>query len=155
MEALHNKLINYTSHWYFRHLGRCLAFLAIVLIKLWHQKKYLKFYPKLRVLHTWVSISFRYVAGNDNQGRPVLVFIGKWFRSAEFDTEKAVMYLIKLLHQLVTSGQDYVRQFSGNSRGCYFIFSFLYVAFVTMWQMWMWNPNVNTKCENSFPHNFF
>jgi len=49
-----------------------------------------------------------YVAGNDNQGRPVLVFIGKWFRSAEFDTEKAVMYLIKLLHQLVTSGQDYV-----------------------------------------------
>jgi len=49
-----------------------------------------------------------YVAGSDNQGRPVLVFIGKWFRSSEFDTEKAVMYLIKLLHHVVTSGQDYV-----------------------------------------------
>ena len=49
-----------------------------------------------------------YVAGSDRNGRPILVFIGKWFRSRNFTTEKAVLYLIKLLHSVVSNGQDYV-----------------------------------------------
>ena len=49
-----------------------------------------------------------YVAGHDIKGRPIIVFIGKWFRAGDFDTNKAVMYIVKLLHHVVTSGQDYV-----------------------------------------------
>lgn len=49
-----------------------------------------------------------YIAGSDRSGRPILVFIGKWFQSKNFSTEKAVLYLIKILHSVVSQGQDYV-----------------------------------------------
>ena len=49
-----------------------------------------------------------YIAGADRHGRPILVFIGKWFHSKNFTTEKAVLYLIKLLHSVVSNGEDYV-----------------------------------------------
>ena len=49
-----------------------------------------------------------YIAGSDRNGRPILVFIGKWFQSKNFSTEKAVLYLIKILHSVVSKGQDYV-----------------------------------------------
>jgi len=49
-----------------------------------------------------------YIAGSDRNGRPILVFIGKWFQSKNFATEKAVLYLIKILHSVVSKGQDYI-----------------------------------------------
>ena len=42
----------------------------------------------------------------DKVGRPVVVFIGKWFKVAEVDMDKAVLYLIRVLEPLVD--RDYV-----------------------------------------------
>ena len=67
MEALHYKLINYTLHWYFRHLGRCLAFLAIVLIKLWHQKKIFEILPQIK---SFAHLSFHFFQVRSWQRQP-------------------------------------------------------------------------------------
>lgn len=48
-----------------------------------------------------------YVAGNDKQGRPVVVVIGKWFRYSDLDLDKVVLYLIRTLRPVVEAG-DYV-----------------------------------------------
>lgn len=47
-----------------------------------------------------------YQAGVDKLGRPVIVFIGKWFRYNDIDLDKAVLYLIKVLEPI--SARDYV-----------------------------------------------
>jgi hypothetical protein len=38
-----------------------------------------------------------YQAGIDKHGRPVIVFIGKWFKPGSVDMEKALLYLIRIL----------------------------------------------------------
>lgn len=47
-----------------------------------------------------------YQAGVDKAGRPVVVFIGKWFKVGEVDMDKAVLYLVKVLEPIVD--MDYV-----------------------------------------------
>lgn len=47
-----------------------------------------------------------YQSGTDSQGRPIIVFIGKWFRQSKFDLEKAVMFLLKVVEPI--SDSDYV-----------------------------------------------
>lgn len=42
-----------------------------------------------------------YQAGVDRQGRPVIVFIGKWFKPEAATLEQALLYLIKQLHPVV------------------------------------------------------
>jgi len=52
------------------------------------------------------GIGCLYQSGFDRQGRPVIVFVGKWFRFNEISLDKALLYLIYLLDPLVKS--DYV-----------------------------------------------
>ncbi|CAK1546309.1 unnamed protein product [Leptosia nina] len=52
------------------------------------------------------GIGCLYQSGVDRLGRPVVVFIGKWFPIADIDLDKALLYLIKLLDPLVRG--DYV-----------------------------------------------
>lgn len=52
------------------------------------------------------GIGCLYQSGVDRFGRPVIVFVGKWFRFKEIDLDKALLYLIYLLDPLVKS--DYV-----------------------------------------------
>jgi len=46
-----------------------------------------------------------YQAGVDKQGRPVIVFIGKWFKPGTVEMEKALLYLIRVLEPI--SDSDY------------------------------------------------
>ncbi|OWR48099.1 GDAP2 protein [Danaus plexippus plexippus] len=52
------------------------------------------------------GIGCLYQSGVDRLGRPVVVFIGKWFPITEIDLDKALLYLIKLLDPIVRG--DYV-----------------------------------------------
>jgi hypothetical protein len=47
-----------------------------------------------------------YVAGLDQHSRPVVVVIGKWFRYADLDLDKAILYLVRTLKPIVEAG-DY------------------------------------------------
>jgi len=42
-----------------------------------------------------------YQAGVDKQGRPVIVFIGKWFKPDLVSLEQALLYLVRVLHPVV------------------------------------------------------
>ncbi|KAL7633838.1 UNVERIFIED_CONTAM: hypothetical protein RMT77_015794 [Armadillidium vulgare] len=52
------------------------------------------------------GIGCLYQCGVDKLGRPVIVFIGKWFKFNEINLDKALLYLIYLLDPLVE--KDYV-----------------------------------------------
>ncbi|XP_054266039.1 protein GDAP2 homolog [Macrosteles quadrilineatus] len=52
------------------------------------------------------GIGCLYQSGHDRLGRPVIVFVGKWFRFKEINLDKALLYLIYLLDPLVKG--DYV-----------------------------------------------
>ncbi|XP_014255616.1 protein GDAP2 homolog isoform X1 [Cimex lectularius] len=52
------------------------------------------------------GIGCLYQSGVDRFGRPVVVFVGKWFKFKDIDLDKALLYLIYLLDPLVKS--DYV-----------------------------------------------
>ncbi|XP_013171522.1 PREDICTED: protein GDAP2 homolog [Papilio xuthus] len=52
------------------------------------------------------GIGCLYQSGVDRLGRPVVVFIGKWFPIGDIDLDKAMLYLIKLLEPIVRG--DYV-----------------------------------------------
>ncbi|KAK0084879.1 hypothetical protein PV325_006200 [Microctonus aethiopoides] len=52
------------------------------------------------------GIGCLYQSGVDRQGRPVVVFIGKWFPASEINLDKALLYLIQLLDPIVKG--DYV-----------------------------------------------
>ncbi|XP_011555497.3 protein GDAP2 homolog isoform X1 [Plutella xylostella] len=52
------------------------------------------------------GIGCLYQSGVDRLGRPVVVFIGKWFPIGDIDLDKALLYLIKLLDPIVNG--DYV-----------------------------------------------
>ena len=47
-------------------------------------------------LSEFVKTGSLYEAGVDKQGRPVIVFIGKWFKPGSVDMEKALLYLIRV-----------------------------------------------------------
>ena len=46
-----------------------------------------------------------YQAGIDKQGRPVIVFIGKWFKPDLVSLEQALLLLVRVLDPVV--GKDY------------------------------------------------
>lgn len=52
------------------------------------------------------GIGCLYQCGLDKFGRPVIIFIGKWFKFNEINLDKALLYLISLLDPLVKG--DYV-----------------------------------------------
>ncbi|XP_012534676.1 protein GDAP2 homolog [Monomorium pharaonis] len=52
------------------------------------------------------GIGCLYQSGVDRQGRPVIVFLGKWFPASKINLEKAKMYLISILDPIVRG--DYV-----------------------------------------------
>ncbi|XP_047741580.1 protein GDAP2 homolog [Hyalella azteca] len=52
------------------------------------------------------GIGCLYHCGHDKLGRPVIVFIGKWFKYNEINLEKAVLYLLRVLEPVAHS--DYV-----------------------------------------------
>ncbi|KAI5644384.1 divergent CRAL/TRIO domain-containing protein [Phthorimaea operculella] len=52
------------------------------------------------------GIGCLYQSGVDRLGRPVVIFIGKWFPISDIDLDKALLYLIKLLDPIVRG--DYV-----------------------------------------------
>ncbi|CAG9795030.1 unnamed protein product [Diatraea saccharalis] len=52
------------------------------------------------------GIGCLYQSGVDRLGRPVVIFIGKWFPIGDIDLDKALLYLIKLLDPIVRG--DYV-----------------------------------------------
>ncbi|KAF6207837.1 hypothetical protein GE061_016286 [Apolygus lucorum] len=61
---------------------------------------------KIEDLSEVSGIGCLYQSGVDRFGRPVIVFVGKWFKFKEIDLDKALLYLIYLLDPLVK--KDYV-----------------------------------------------
>lgn len=52
------------------------------------------------------GIGCLYQCGHDRLGRPIIVFVGKWFKYNEINLDKAMLYLIKLLEPIARG--DYV-----------------------------------------------
>ncbi|XP_014294931.1 protein GDAP2 homolog [Microplitis demolitor] len=52
------------------------------------------------------GIGCLYQSGVDRQGRPVVIFVGKWFPATKINLDKALLYLIQLLDPIVKG--DYV-----------------------------------------------
>ncbi|XP_014207633.1 protein GDAP2 homolog [Copidosoma floridanum] len=52
------------------------------------------------------GIGCLYQSGVDRQGRPVIVFLGKWFPANDLNLDKALLYLIHLMDPIVRG--DYV-----------------------------------------------
>ncbi|XP_017796657.1 PREDICTED: protein GDAP2 homolog [Habropoda laboriosa] len=52
------------------------------------------------------GIGCLYQSGVDRQGRPVVVFVGKWFPATKINLDKALLYVIQLLDPIVKG--DYV-----------------------------------------------
>lgn len=52
------------------------------------------------------GIGCLYQCGVDRLGRPVIVFIGKWFPATKINLEKALLYVIHLMDPIVNG--DYV-----------------------------------------------
>lgn len=50
------------------------------------------------------GIGFLYKCGHDIFGRPVVCVIGKWFKFTEIDKELALLYLIRLLDSVASTG---------------------------------------------------
>uniref|UniRef100_A0A2P2IDN7 Protein GDAP2 homolog n=3 Tax=Hirondellea gigas TaxID=1518452 RepID=A0A2P2IDN7_9CRUS len=52
------------------------------------------------------GIGCLYQCGHDKLGRPIIVFIGKWFKYNEINLDKAMLYLIQILEPV--SRSDYI-----------------------------------------------
>nr|ACO15636.1 Rho GTPase-activating protein 1 [Caligus clemensi] len=57
-----------------------------------------------------------YRSGTDKDGRPIIVFIGKWFRANEVDLERALLFLLKVVDPISSSGYVVVYFHSKTSR---------------------------------------
>ncbi|XP_066974112.1 protein GDAP2 homolog [Macrobrachium rosenbergii] len=73
-----------------------------------HKQKYERLLRRAKTedLSEVSGIGCLYQCGVDKFGRPVIIFIGKWFKFAEINLDKALLYLIYLLDPLVKG--DYV-----------------------------------------------
>lgn len=83
--------------------------LADIMVKeIQHQERYERLLRRARTedLSEVSGIGCLYQSGVDRLGRPVVVFVGKWFPFNKINLEKALLYLISLLDPIVKG--DYV-----------------------------------------------
>ncbi|XP_050313453.1 protein GDAP2 homolog isoform X2 [Anthonomus grandis grandis] len=80
----------------------------IIIQELEHQERYEKLLRRSKTedLTEVSGIGCLYQCGVDRLGRPVVVFIGKWFPFNKINLDKALLYLINLLDPIVKG--DYV-----------------------------------------------
>ncbi|XP_076253829.1 protein GDAP2 homolog isoform X2 [Rhynchophorus ferrugineus] len=80
----------------------------IMLREIQHQERYEKLLRRARSedLTEVSGIGCLYQSGVDRLGRPVVVFVGKWFPFSKINLDKALLYLIYLLDPIVKG--DYV-----------------------------------------------
>ncbi|XP_066256772.1 protein GDAP2 homolog [Euwallacea similis] len=81
---------------------------SIIIQELEHQERYEKLLRRSKTedLSEVSGIGCLYQSGVDRLGRPVVVFIGKWFPFNKINLDKALLYLINLLDPIVRG--DYV-----------------------------------------------
>uniref|UniRef100_T1JKQ9 Macro domain-containing protein n=1 Tax=Strigamia maritima TaxID=126957 RepID=T1JKQ9_STRMM len=77
-------------------------------LELQRQHKYERLLRRSRTedLSEISGIGCLYQSGCDRLGRPVIVFVGKWFKFNEINLDKALLYLVYLLDSVVK--QDYI-----------------------------------------------
>ncbi|XP_051174986.1 protein GDAP2 homolog isoform X1 [Leptopilina boulardi] len=82
--------------------------LADLLKQMQHKERYERLLrrAKMEDLSEISGIGCLYQSGTDRQGRPVVVFVGKWFPANNINLDKALLYLIQLLDPIVKG--DYV-----------------------------------------------
>lgn len=83
--------------------------LADIMVKqIQHQERYERLLRRAKVedLTEVSGIGCLYQSGVDRLGRPVIVFVGKWFPFNKINLDKALLYLISLLDPIVKG--DYV-----------------------------------------------
>lgn len=80
----------------------------IIIQELEHQERYEKLLRRSKTedLSEVSGIGCLYQSGVDRLGRPVVVFVGKWFPYNKVNLDKALLYLINLLDPIVRG--DYV-----------------------------------------------
>ncbi|XP_031783736.1 protein GDAP2 homolog [Nasonia vitripennis] len=80
----------------------------IMLKQMQHKERYERLLrrAKMEDLTEVSGIGCLYQSGVDRQGRPVVVFLGKWFPANNLNLDKALLYLIQLLDPIVKG--DYV-----------------------------------------------
>ncbi|XP_071568884.1 protein GDAP2 homolog isoform X1 [Temnothorax nylanderi] len=80
----------------------------IMLKQMQHKERYERLLRRAKTedLTEVSGIGCLYQSGVDRQGRPVVVFVGKWFPATKINLDKALLYLIQLLDPIVKG--DYV-----------------------------------------------
>jgi len=116
-----------------------------------------------------------YQAGVDKQGRPVIVFIGKWFKPGSVDMEKAVLYLIRTLEPVAdsdysvvffctrTGGENYLTywwmkdiycrlpyHYKKNLKDFYIVHPSLWTRLTTWWFSTFMAPAIKHKIHNVY-----
>lgn len=114
-----------------------------------------------------------YQAGLDKQGRPVIVFIGKWFKPGSVDMVKAVLYLIRTLDPVAdrdysvvyfctrTSSENYLSywwmrdiysklpyQYRKNLKAFYIVHPSMWTRLTTWWFSTFMAPAIKHKIHN-------
>lgn len=114
-----------------------------------------------------------YQAGIDKQGRPVIVFIGKWFKPGSVNMEKAVLYLIRTLDPVAdrdysvvyfctrTSTENYLSywwmrdiysklpyQYRKNLKAFYIVHPSIWTRLTTWWFSTFMAPAIKHKIYN-------
>ncbi|KAI5749847.1 hypothetical protein M8J76_010678 [Diaphorina citri] len=119
------------------------------------------------------GIGCLYQSGHDRYGRPVIVFVGKWFRFKEINLEKALLYLIHLLDPLVkgdyillyfhtlTSSTNYPAyswlrevynilpyKYKKNLKACYIVHPTFWTKMMTWWFTTFMAPAIKQKVHS-------
>lgn len=116
-----------------------------------------------------------YQAGVDKQGRPVVVFIGKWFKPGAVDMEKALLYLIRILDPIAdkdytvvffctrTASENYLAywaikdtyiklpyNYKKNLKAFYIVHPSLWTRLTTWWFSTFMAPAIKQKIHNIY-----
>lgn len=99
------KLLGQPSH---TRVGQPISDLDHLTLQVQHHERYERLLRRAKTedLTEVSGIGCLYQSGTDKFGRPVVVFVGKWFNFNEINLDKALLYLISLLDPLVKG--DYI-----------------------------------------------
>ncbi|KAK4005387.1 protein GDAP2 homolog [Daphnia magna] len=99
------KLLGQPSH---QRVGQPVTDIDHLTLQVQHHERYERLLRRAKTedLSEVSGIGCLYQSGTDKFGRPVVVFIGKWFNFNEINLDKALLYLISLLDPLVKG--DYI-----------------------------------------------
>jgi len=148
---------------------------VIITQQLCKQERYERLLRRARTedLSEISGIGCLYQTGKDRFGRPVICFIGKWFRANQINLDKALLYLIYLLEPLVSNdytivyfhtitesenhpAMNWIRQvyevleykYKKNLKAFYIVHPTMWTKLMTWWFTTFMAPGIKAKVHN-------